>query len=59
VESGEIIRFVYHVIDADKAKTLNDKKLEPALIDPDKGVKLVVPSLEKVGFFLRQTSTHR
>jgi hypothetical protein len=56
VESGEIIRFVYHVIDADKAKTLNDKKLEPALIDPDKGVKLVVPSLEKVGF-LRQTST--
>jgi hypothetical protein len=56
VESGEIIRFVYHVIDADKAKTLNDKKLEPALIDPEKGVKLVVPSLEKVGL-LRQMST--
>jgi hypothetical protein len=55
VESGEIIRFVYHVIDADKAKTLNDKKLEPALIDPEKGVKLVVPSLEKVGL-LRQMS---
>jgi hypothetical protein len=56
VESGEIIRFIYHVIDADKAKTLNDKKLEPALIDPEKGVKLVVPSLEKVGL-LRQMST--
>jgi hypothetical protein len=56
VESGEIIRFIYHVIDADKAKTLNDKKLEPILIDPEKGVKLVVPSLEKVGF-LRQMST--
>src|SRR6266576_2879321 len=56
VESGEIIRFTYHVIDADKAKTLNDKKLEPALIDPEKGVKLVVPSLEKVGL-LRQMST--
>jgi hypothetical protein len=55
VESGEIIRFIYHVIDADKAKTLNDKKLEPALIEPEKGVKLVVPSLEKVGF-LRQMS---
>jgi hypothetical protein len=55
VESGEIIRFIYHVIDADKAKILNDKKLEPALIDPEKGVKLVVPSLEQVGF-LRQTS---
>src|SRR5437588_10664335 len=56
VESGEIIRFAYHVIDADKAKTLNDKQLEPVLIDPEKGVKLVVPSLEKVGL-LRQMST--
>src|SRR3984893_8295289 len=56
VESGEIIRFSWHVIDADKAKTLNDKKVEPALIDPDKGVKLVVPSLEKVGL-VRQMST--
>ena len=56
VESGEIIRFSYHVIDADKAKTLNDKKLEPELIDPEKGVKLVVPSLEKIGL-LRQMST--
>ena len=56
VESGEIIRFTYHVIDADKARTLNDKQLEPALIVPEKGVKLVVPSLEKVGL-LRQMST--
>jgi hypothetical protein len=56
VESGEIIRFTYHVIDADKAKVLNDKKAEPFLIDPQAGVKLVVPSLEKVGQ-LRQSST--
>ena len=56
VESGEIIRFSYHIIDADKAKTLNDKKVDPALIAPEKGVKLVVPSLEKVGL-LRQMST--
>jgi hypothetical protein len=55
-ESGEIIRFTYQVIDADRAKTLNDKNLEPALIDPAKGVKLVVPALEQVGF-LRQMST--
>jgi hypothetical protein len=48
-ESGEVIRFAYRVLDADKAKTLNDKKLEPSLIDPQAGVKLVVPSLEKVG----------
>jgi hypothetical protein len=56
VESGEIIRFSFHVIDADKAKPLNDKKVDPVLIDPQVGVKLVVPSLEKVGQ-LRQSST--
>jgi hypothetical protein len=55
-ESGEVIRFSYRVLDADKAKTLNDKKYEPSLIDPRAGVKLVVPSLEKVGQ-LRQSST--
>ena len=56
VESGEVIRFSYRVLDADKAKALNDKKSEPFLIDPRAGVKLVVPSLEKVGQ-LRQSST--
>jgi hypothetical protein len=56
VESGEIIRFTYRVVDADKAKALNDKKSEPFLIDPKAQVKLVVPSLEKVGQ-LRQSST--
>jgi hypothetical protein len=55
-ESGEIIRFSYRVLDAQKALQLNDKKSEPALIDPQAGVKLVVPSLEKVGQ-LRQSST--
>lgn len=55
-ESGEVIKFTYQVLDADKAKTLNDKKNEPSLIDPQAGVKLVVPSLEKVGQ-LRQSAT--
>jgi hypothetical protein len=55
VESGEVIRFTYRILDADKAKALNDKKSEPFLIDPRAGVKLVVPSLEKVGQ-LRQSS---
>jgi hypothetical protein len=55
-ESGEVIRFTWRVLDADKAKALNDKKAEPSLIDPRAGVKLVVPSLEKVGQ-LRQSST--
>jgi hypothetical protein len=55
-ESGEVIRFTYRVLDAAKAKPLNDKKSEPALIDPKAGVKLSVPALEKVGQ-LRQTGT--
>jgi hypothetical protein len=54
-ESGEVIRFSYHVLDADKAKILGDKKFEPSLVDPQAGVKLVVPSLENVGA-LRQSA---
>jgi hypothetical protein len=56
VESGEVIRFNYRVLDPNKAKALNDKKSEPSLIDPRAKVKLVVPSLEQVGQ-LRQSST--
>ncbi len=55
-ESGEVIRFSYRVLDADKAKVLNDKRNEPSLIDPAAGVSLVVPSLENVGQ-LRQSTT--
>jgi hypothetical protein len=56
VESGEIIRFTWRVIDPDLAKTVHDKDIEPSLIDPQAGVKLVVPALENVGS-LRQMST--
>jgi hypothetical protein len=55
VESGEVVRFTYRVLDASKAKVLNDKKLEPSLIDPRAGVSLVVPSMEQVGQ-LRQST---
>jgi hypothetical protein len=55
-ESGEVVKFTYRVLDANKARVLNEKKNEPSLIDPQAGVKLVVPSLEKVGQ-LRQTAT--
>jgi hypothetical protein len=48
-ESGEMIRFSYRVLDADKAKSLNDKNVVPSLIDWRAGAGLVVPSLEKVG----------
>jgi hypothetical protein len=56
VESGELIRFTYRVLDPIKAKDLNDKKIEAFLISPEASVKLVIPSLEKVGQ-LRQSST--
>ena len=55
IESGELIRFNYRVVDAAKARVLSDKKSEPALIDESAHVQLVVPSLEKVGQ-LRQSS---
>jgi hypothetical protein len=49
VESGEIIRFAWRVLDADKARPLNEKASEPSLIDPQAGVQLVVPSIEQIG----------
>jgi hypothetical protein len=48
-EAGEVIRFTYQVLDPKKAKTLNDKRLEPSLIDERAHVKLVVPQMDKVG----------
>lgn len=49
VESGELVRFAWRVLDPEKAKVLNDKKLEPALVDPQAGVSLIVPQMEKIG----------
>jgi hypothetical protein len=54
-ESGEVVRFSYRVLDANKAKVVNDKKNEPVLIDPERRVSLVVPSMENVGQ-LRQSA---
>jgi hypothetical protein len=55
VESGEMVRFSYRVLDPEKADQLNDKRNQPALIDERANVKLSVPTLEKVGQ-LRQSS---
>jgi len=55
-ESGEIIRFAWRVLDPERAKVLNDKKIEPSLIDPKAGLSLVVPQMEKIGQ-LRQSQT--
>jgi hypothetical protein len=49
VESGIILRFNYRVLDPAKAKVLEDKKFEPSLNCPDKGLSLVIPTMEKVG----------
>jgi hypothetical protein len=54
-ESGEVIRFSWRVLDPERAKVLNDKKVEPSLIDPRAGVGLVVPTMEKIGQ-LRQSA---
>lgn len=56
VESGELVRFTYRVVEPSKAGPLNDKRNEPSLLDAQAGVSLVVPNMEKVGQ-LRQTST--
>jgi hypothetical protein len=55
-ESGEMVRFAWRVLDADKASLLSDKKLAPSLEDPQAGVSLVIPSLENIGM-MRQTAT--
>ena len=56
VESGALIRFSYRVLDPEKAKILNDKKVEAFLDSPKENVRLSIPSLEKVGQ-LRQATT--
>jgi hypothetical protein len=55
-ESGELVRFSWRVLDPVKAAALNDKLAEPSLIDPEAGVSLVVPTMEKIGP-LRQSTT--
>ena len=56
VESGELVRFTYRVLDPSRSQVLNDKQAEAKMDDPKAGVSLVVPTMEKVGQ-LRQTST--
>jgi hypothetical protein len=56
VESGALIRFSYRVLDPGKAGILNDKKVDAFLVAPALGVRLSIPSLEKVGQ-LRQGAT--
>jgi len=49
VESGELVRFSYRVLDPAKAGVLNDQRNVATLNDPQAGVSLVIPTMEKVG----------
>lgn len=55
VSSKSMLRFNYRVLDSDKAKTLNDKRWNPYLVDESTGAKLGIPEMDKVGK-LRQSS---
>ena len=47
--SGSMIRFGYRVVDATKAKTLNDERAAPYLLDAATGARLEVPETEMMG----------
>jgi hypothetical protein len=49
VESGELIRFSYRIVDPSKATVFNDKSIDAFLDSPTAHARLVIPSLEKVG----------
>lgn len=54
-ESGEMIRFSYHVLNPQRAQPLNEKTAQPMLIDPTAGVSLVIPTMDNIGQ-LRQSA---
>lgn len=49
VESGQLVRFSYRVVDNSKAKALHDKASSPYLLDEKVHAVLQVPVMEKVG----------
>lgn len=49
VESGQLVRFDYRIIDAAKAAPFNDRASSPQLLDERAHVVLQVPTMEKVG----------
>ena len=48
-ESGQLVRFSYRVIDADRAQPLQDKASSPQLLDEGAHVALSIPVMDKVG----------
>src|SRR5260221_685246 len=54
LESGQLLRFSYRVVDAARAQVLTDKSAEPNLYDERAHAVLVVPVMDQIGK-LRQT----
>ena len=54
--SGASLEFRYRVVDPDKAAALVDKRATPILTDQKSGLRLLVPTMEKIGA-LRQEAT--
>lgn len=48
-ESGALVRFTYHVVDATKAQALHDRAAQPSLVDPASHASLSIPVMDKVG----------
>jgi hypothetical protein len=48
-ESGNVVRFSYRVVDAQKAAPLHDRKLKPQMLDEQARAVLYVPEMDKVG----------
>ncbi len=49
VSAGTWLRFSYRVVDAKKAAVLNDKRVNPRLIDEKTGATLMIPTMDMVG----------
>jgi hypothetical protein len=56
VESGELVRFSYRVLDPAKASVLNEQQNAATLNDPQAGVSLVIPTMEKIGQLRQSTA---
>jgi hypothetical protein len=49
VSSGYMLAFKYKILDADKARLLNERKQKAYLIDEATGTVLAVPAMENIG----------
>jgi hypothetical protein len=49
VSSGYMLAFRYRILDAEKAKVLNNRKSKAYLVDQASGTVLAVPAMENVG----------